>query len=413
MVGALRNVARVTLLAALAVHLPTRAEDPVPCKNHYILRCAPVEPLAQWEVLPDSLMAHGTGHTASLLLDGGVLVVGGSPMVKNPGPGRPTTTEWSAEVFDPKERRWQATGPMSYPRWNHSATRLADGRVLVVGGDDVGGPLTHRGTAEVFDPATGTWSLTGTLNIPRAAFTATLLPNGTVLVAGGVDNSDNTVASAEIYDPAAGTWRFTGKLVEPRLVHTATALADGRVLLVGGMTDDFFMWTTGGAEIFDPATETWLPAGGVDPRWMHTATLLEDGRVVVAGGYISQPPPGGGWYQASSVEGSAIFDPAKGSWTDAGGLMAPRHRHLAAHLRGYGVLLYGGSTPMAPIPRYAQAVVEEAEFLPLGGSGWRAIAALNSLAESAGDYYSITEIGEGMLLFIGNVDGARARLLRY
>jgi hypothetical protein len=412
----MKTRSRLALIAALAAPLaliPAARADEAPfCKNHYILsEPCNLAPKIAWETLPDSIMAHGRAHTATRLADGRVLVVGGS----NWNPVTRTGTPIGAETYDPVSREWRATGPMHRWRVNHEAVRLVDGRVLVVGGEQIFNQ-NYVGDAEVFDPASNTWAATGNLQIPRGGFTASLLPGGRVLVVGGVDSGDNALASAEIWDPESGTWRLTGSLVEPRLVHTATALPDGRVIVVGGMVDDFFMWTTGTAEVFDPATETWSLAGAIAPRWLHSATLTEKGEVLVAGGYISQPesgPGGYGWYQASEIGSTAIYDPSASTWRSAGDLNKARHQSLAVPLRGQGVLLFGGAAMVSQIPRYAQVPVERPEFLGPDIGAWLYVEAANAPPASAGDYYSAAPLDDGTVLFVGDVAGARALLLRY
>jgi hypothetical protein len=401
--------ALAALLVAFAFGSPAQAQEKAPCKNHYILRCAPEEPILAWTALPDSRLAHHPGHTATVLADGRVLVVGGAHWVLDAATRRSIIAgPFGAEILDPVSGRWELAATPKHLRLGHHAVRLLDGRVLVIGGDGQGVPLDDRGTAELFDPAAGTWSATGGLLVSRTAFTATLLPDGRVLVAGGVDPTDNTLGSAEVFDPASGTWRLTGSLVEPRLVHTATALPDGRVLVVGGMTDDMFQTTTGSAEVFDPGTGTWSAAGSIDARWLHTATLTDEGMVVVAGGYISAPGRGG-WYTSQDVDSTAIFDPARGTWLDAGDLNYSRHSPLAARLRGHGVLLFGGRVGVTPIPGYTVAPVERAEVLTRGGTQWREAL---SPAVSSGHYHSATELPDGSILFLGTLDGARAMVLR-
>jgi hypothetical protein len=156
---------------------------------------------------------------------------------------------------------------------------LPSGQVLVAGGRGDTGTLA---SAELYDPASGTWTATGSLNTARAyGDTATLLPSGQVLVAGGVGNS-GFLASAELYDPASGTWTATGSLLRWRYGHTATLLPNGKVLVAGGQGDT---GTLASAELYDPASGTWSATGslGTD-REFHTATLLPNGNVLVAGG---------------------------------------------------------------------------------------------------------------------------------
>jgi hypothetical protein len=121
------------------------------------------------------------------------------------------------------------TGSLNIPRFLHTATLLPNGKVLVAGGDSGSGELS---SAELYDPATGTWSATGSLNTARSQHTATLLPNGKVLVAGG-EGPGGVLRSAELYDPISGTWSNTGNGTARR-VHTATLLPNGKVLVAGG-----------------------------------------------------------------------------------------------------------------------------------------------------------------------------------
>jgi hypothetical protein len=276
-------------------------------------------------------------HKAALLADGRVLVVGGSGAI-NFTP--------SAEIFDPAanggEGAWSATGPLTNGRINHTATRLADGRVLVAGGfRSSPGQLT---SAEIFDPTAdggvGAWSATGSLSTARENHTATLLPDGRVLVAGGFNSTSFTLSSAEIFDPAAnggeGAWSPTGSMGTSRYSHTATLLTNGRVLVAGRPS------TNTSAEIFDPAANggegAWSATGSLNnSRYRHTATRLDSGLVLVAGGN-----GGGGGYLTSAE----IFDPAAnggvGTWFNTGALSNARTQYAATLLTNGRVLAAGG-----------------------------------------------------------------------
>src|SRR5438067_1511338 len=159
------------------------------------------------------------------------------------------------------------TGSLVTARYLHTATLLPNGKVLVAGGFGSSVPLA---SAELYDPASGTWTATGSLGTARYYHTATLLPNGKVLVAEGA-NSSGDLASAELYDPASGTWTATGSLGTAREVHTATLLPNGKVLVAGGANSSGALAS---AELYDPASGTWSATGSLAvARYYHTATL--------------------------------------------------------------------------------------------------------------------------------------------
>ena len=183
---------------------------------------------------------------------------------------------------------WVTTGSLNTGRYNHTATLLPSGQVLVAGGI-LSGP-----SAELYDPVSGTWVTTGSLATGRDEHTATLLPSGQVLVAGGY--GAGYLSSAELYDPASGSWSSTGSLAKARVEATATLLASGEVLVAG---------TYGGAstsaELYDPASGTWTSTGSLNTgRSSHTATLLPNGEVLAAGGF-------GSFGALTSAE---LYDPA-------------------------------------------------------------------------------------------------------
>ena len=319
--SAKRAAALLALVAACGVHAQA-----VDCgKNHYIL----AQPVPEW-VPTGSLNVPRSGHSATLLPDGRVLVAGGVDAA--------FAALASAELFDPATGRWTLTGSLLAARSVHTATLLPGGNVLVVGGDSIDAPpqrLGLGGSAELYDPISGSWSPTGSLNTPRSAFTATLLATGKVLVAGGVGDSDEPLDSAELYDPATGTWSVTGNLVAPRFFHTATPLLDGRILVVAGWNDDFFQTVTSAVELYDPQAGSWSSAEGLDKgRVFHTATRLRDGRVVVAGGYESNAPV--------SFDTAELFDPIGGTWASVGNLGFAREGHTATLLGNGDVLVAGG-----------------------------------------------------------------------
>src|SRR5439155_1344097 len=215
-----------------------------------------------------------------------------------------------------------STGAMAEARSSHVAVRLHDGRVLVAGGINA---MTRLATAELFDPGTGAWSSVANMNFPRLGHAAVLLGDGRVLVIGGA-RSNNVVepavgGSAELFDPATGTWSPTGSMADQRIWTSEDAsaagflvvLADGKVLTAGGVSrpdnfgaNDLYLKS---AELYDPATGTWSPAGDMlTPRSEHQLTLLATGQVLATGGRFS----------GALLDGAEVFDPGTGMFSDAG-----------------------------------------------------------------------------------------------
>ena len=277
-------------------------------------------------------------HTATLLADGRVLVAGGSGSLS------------SAELYDPATGLWSTTGPLATGRDRHTATLLSNGMVLVAGGYNGGYSGGYLSSAELYDPATGLWSATGSLATARYQHTATLLANGKVLVAAGYGYGyygyQASVLSAELYDPATGLWSATGSLATGRSAHTATLLANGKVFVVGGdYYSPYYPYYyyyypysyhsfLASAELYDPATGQWSATGSLaTSRYRHTATLLANGKLLVAGGYNNN----NGYL--SSAE---LYDPADGQWSTTGSLATTREYHTATLLADGKLLVAGG-----------------------------------------------------------------------
>lgn len=270
----------------------------------------------------------GPGHyrnrsTMTLLANGKVLVAGGQGNIVSVA---------TAELYDPATGTWTATGSLATARCDHSATLLPNGKVLVTGGffgqlSILGG--TTLASAELYDPATGTWTATSSLAAARDGHTATLLPNGKVLVAGGQNRPlGGILASAELYDPASETWTTTGSLVTARHRHTSALLPNGKVLVVAGNYTPL-----ASAELYDPASQTWTVTGSLTTaRYAHTMTLLPDGKVLVAGGYR----------YPNSLASAELYHPASGAWMKTGSLGTAREGHTATLLPNGEVLVAGG-----------------------------------------------------------------------
>ena len=231
-------------------------------------------------LLPKRLEMPRELFTATTLADGRVLIAGGF----NTHRGR---TQASAEVYDPKTQTFTPTGALAEDRFGQCAVRLADGRVLVAGGTHwfAGRPGVPLAAAEIYDPATGRFHITrGPMASARDRPTATLLPDGSVLIAGGQDG-DREPAQAELFHPQTETFTpLPRPLITPRMAHSAEALPDGRVLLSGGWSTALGA-TTGRAETYNPATQVFTPLPSV-PFGTHDQILLvfPGGLALVAGG---------------------------------------------------------------------------------------------------------------------------------
>jgi WD40 repeat protein len=322
-----------------------------------------------------SMHAAHTQGKATLLPDGQVLVTGA-----NSGGGAPALP--SPELYNPAAGTWAVTGQMNTPRIAATATLLPDGQVLVAGGS--GGSSNALASAELYNPAAGTWSVTGSMHQGRSGLngqgaSATLLPDGQVLVAGGEDANFNLLSSAELYNPATGTFTPTGSMTTPRVGQSATLLGNGKVLMAGGtaaaelynpatgrftatgsmsasrggnvgtLLPDGDVLVTGRAqtfaELYHPATGQWsnasagLPAciSTMECRLFSTATLLPTGNVLVAGGLVglvSNP---------QTTPTAMLYHPDTNTWTSTGSMTTGRENQTATLLPDGQVLMAGGT----------------------------------------------------------------------
>jgi N-acetylneuraminic acid mutarotase len=340
------------------------------------------ESTASWTAT-GSLNTARHAHTATLLSDGRVLVVGG--LTEAVGPSNILT---SAELYDPATGTWRVTGSLNVPRYLCSTTLLANGKVLVAGGygDRFPPSFGITDTAEIYDPATETWSMTGRLNSPRAWHAATL-QSSRVLILGGA-NGTSALDSAEIYDPETETWNPTERLVAARYGPTATLLQDGKVLIVAGSDDGDLTSTMGIAELYDPITRLWRGSGHLDTaRISHSATRLSNGMVLVAGGY-NWPP--------TSFASAELYDPADEKWTYTGRLRQPRDSHTALLLPNGKVLVAGG------YDWSRRARLDSSEIYDPPTGTWSDTANLNTARSSA----TATLLLNGKVLVAGGMDGA-------
>jgi hypothetical protein len=305
-------------------------------------------------------------HTATLLANGRVLVAGGISSADQ--------TIASAELYNPATGMWTVTGSMKVARYGHSAVLLPSGKVLVAGGitGTSGGMVTAE--AELYNPSTGKWTRTGSMEAPRYLQGAALLQNGQVLVAGGISSSV-AIASAEIYNPATGQWAFTSSMNDARATQAAL-LENGEVLMAGGAvtgnTAELYsngIWTLtnnmvfshpsvksvaltdgdglvyGGnlasyvAEFFDPSTGVWTATHnlGINPP-SGSLTGLNTGNVLLAGGSIHV----GTEYVEQT--GCHLYNPSSNAWSGTGSMHQARSAHTATLLQNGQVLAAGGGS---------------------------------------------------------------------
>jgi hypothetical protein len=282
--------------------------------------------------LTDTLDQARNLHTATLLVDGRVLVTGGFDG---------TSKLYSCEIYNPETKAWKNTQRMRYSRVLHTATVLDDGRVFVTGGS--GHDARSIIWFEAFTPSTETWSTVITagttstsMHTSRYSHCTTLLPSGRVLITGGYSSRFNDYQRTyEIYDPTTNKCDIPDRpaplMARRRSDHSATLLNDGRVLIAGGFNDQdrYFPY----CEIYDPSTDTWSDAAAMRTgRSMHTACLLGDGRVMVAGGYVTQ---------TTNTVTCEVYDPVADEWSDIGLMREVRNRHAAAQLSGTRILVAG------------------------------------------------------------------------
>jgi N-acetylneuraminic acid mutarotase len=281
-------------------------------------------------------------HTATLLQNSTVLVAGGTD-------GRGDALA-SAELYNPKTNRWMSAGTMATTRLDHTATLLPNGKVLVVGGLDTSFPSNSLASAELYDPKTRAWSSAASMAIGRARHTATLLPDGRVLVVGGLSVTlrdgglfPNQPVGAEIYDPAIDRWSRTGPMSSDRLDHTATLLHDGRVLIAGGL--DSNNASRSDAEIYDPKQNLWVAVASMTTgRELQTATLLANGDVLLVGGQAPETDPSYP-YGVIPTATSDVYAPGVDRWSPVASMSAPRIEHTSTLLRNGTVLVVGNAVP--------------------------------------------------------------------
>lgn len=308
-----------------------------------------------------------SGHLAALLRDGTVLVVGGNVTAMDAVP---------TERFDPIRTEW-SVGPTTPQLYSPTLTVLGDGRVLLAGGIDGFGNVTRA--ARLYDPATNRWAKTGSLSIGRAGHTATLMEDGTVLVVGGGVGMEPTgMDSVERFDPIEGAWSAAAALGDGRVLHATVRLADGSVLSIGGVGAPNLASQSGAdilasAERYDPADDRWEAVRPMSVgRLKHDAVVMDDGSVVVI-----------------DFRGRAErFDPEAGRWASLPDMRRERTDFAAVMLPDGTLFVTGGigDDPTA-----------STETLDLASDRWQAGASMREARRG----HSATSLADGSVLVVG------------
>jgi hypothetical protein len=364
----LAAAAAIVVLATIGALLLSTGHSPTPSVSPASTP-SPEPASASWARVSKMLEPRAPGvfgdpGWATPLADGRVLVAGGEGLA----PSEPPLA--SAEIFDPATDSWTATGAMTTARLGHTLTLLADGRVLAAGGMDGHDTSKPLSSAELFDPATGRWSPTGSMAVGRTQHIAVRLLDGRVLVAGG------DTAAAELYDPATGRWASTGSMTQDRWLFAATRLSDGRVLVEGSG----HLLGYSSAELFDPAARTWTRTTPMAAaRGSQRSILLPDDRVLVVGGQHRD-------LRTLPVIGPEIYDPVTATWE-------PGPAGLA------------GALAVAPLADGKVLVTTngfEVFIFDPADDGWTATAQAPAIRDTA------IALGDGRVLVFGDVADTRS-----
>lgn len=343
-------------------------------------------------------------HRSAKLLDGRVLFTGGQ--VQN----APTSViTASVDAFNPADNSVTPVAPMTIRRWSHTATTLADGRVLVTGGRT--GSTAANGivlnTAEVYDPVVNEWTETaGPMSVGRRSHTATLLPDGKVLIAGGGSGvataSSQPIQSAELFDPATGLFTVIGNMVERRSAHSAILLDDGTVLISAGSNGTGTLFPTNTAEIYDPADNSFTPVGPMN--YPHLAQLpgkLRDGRIVQGSSYYNVTHTSAG---GRITDESEIYDPATRVFTPIAPMFKQRIDIGAQGLLDGTLLIAGGVTTSPNFPSIFQST---SEIFDPATNSWK----LSGIMSSGRDEFSGLLLDDGRVVISGGFVSPGAVLL--
>jgi hypothetical protein len=310
----MKNTVTLAVLALVAVTCDAQSAEPV-------------DPAAEGLTTISSMTEARAAHTATLLMDGQVLIAGGL------GSGETA----SLELFDPVSREFRTAGKMAVARASHTATRLASGKVLIAGGFNG----DYLDSVELFDPVTGQSTVVGRMTQPRSGHTAVVLEDGKILLAGGVSTGWTFLSTAELYDPETNSFTPVGSMSVARESHTASRLQDGSVLIIGGhrgRRESIVIFSS--AERYDPVARSFSPAGDLSiPRHKHDALMLRDGRVLVTGGSDARDDRG-------MFRSTEFYLPAQRRFDAGPQLRLARFKHAGnSILLGDGRALIAGGAP--------------------------------------------------------------------
>lgn len=307
-------------------------------------------------------------HAAARLADGRVLVTGGFPIY-----GQFDNVTATAEIFDPATETWSPAGSMPIGRAAHELAVLPDGRVVAVGGTDNYG-VSYVGDVHVLDPSTGGWQAAGALQEGRNNVGVAVLSDGRVLVAGGYPGG----TLADLFDPVTNMVAPVSALAVWRHSHRAFTLPDGRGLAIGGASNGFTPTT----ELYDPATGTWSSGPSMQTgRARFTLSELQDGRLMVAGGHDTD--------NALVFDSVELYNPATGTWSPGSPMNHARARHAACALDDGRVLVTGGDD---------NGIVATAEIYDPESDTWTDLP-----GELGSFYHTVTALPGGRALVVGGL----------
>jgi Galactose oxidase, central domain/Kelch motif len=389
--------------AVLAIGLAILFLSPVRAMSIPGPHAAKVPDIGSWSQTGKMHYAR-QGDTATVLADGKVLIVGG---LDSSG-----VIPAFAEVYHPQTSTWSLTGKMLIPRMNHAAVLLASGNVLVAGGSNGSEALA---SAELYNPKTGTWSLTDSMHVARENFTATLLHNGEVLVTGG-DNGHQpfikALRSAELYNPSTGKWTLTGNMRTTHFHHTATLLTDGDVLIAGGddgagyasapakgsSTMCLCAHATATSELYNPARGTWSKTGNMNyarDLFMTAVIPGDNGKVLAAGGFTCNTATS----SCTIMSSAEIYNPVDGTWALTASMHQARYSFIAARLGAASrqILVAGGLIP-------TRIDTDSAEIYNAATGTWSIATSMSVPC----DQPTASHLANGQLLIAGGVNSTGA-----